>query len=152
MVWLLPLFPAKPQVPPIYNPLEHLLPPPFPLLLVAPAIGLDLLFRKHPQFSQLTRPWLQAVIAGLVFFIVFLVTQWTFAEFLLTDLADNWFFVGGGRHWPFFLKIDSLSRTAFWNTAREGMTLVNILIAAGLAVIATRAGLWLGTWMKAVKR
>ena len=37
-VWLLPLFPAKPQVAPIYNPLDHLMPPPFPLLLIVPAL------------------------------------------------------------------------------------------------------------------
>ena len=41
MVWLLPLFPAKPLAAPVYNALDHMLPPPFPLLLILPAAALD---------------------------------------------------------------------------------------------------------------
>ena len=152
MVWLLPLFPAKPQVPPIYNPLEHLMPPPFPLLLVVPAIALDLLCRNKLPFALPVKRWKQAIAAGLTFFIAFISTQWIFAEFLLSDLADNWFFAGGGRHWPFFLKIDSLSRTQFWKTADDEMNLANTAIVAALAVAAAYLGLWIGAWMKAVRR
>jgi hypothetical protein len=50
MVWILPLVPGSPQVGPIYNPRDHLLPPPFPLLLLALALALDALlrvFRAH---------------------------------------------------------------------------------------------------------
>ena len=152
MVWLLPLFPAKPQVPPIYNPLDHLMPPPFPLLLIAPAVVLDLLLRLAPPRALRDRPWLQAIAAGLAFFIVFFVTQWVFADILLSDEADNWFFAGGGRHWPFFLKIDSFSRVAFWNSRQDPMTLTGALASVGLAVIAARIGLWMGAWMKRVRR
>src|SRR5207248_539436 len=110
MVWLLPLFPAKPQVPPIYNPLDHLMPPPFPLLLILPAVAVDALIRRFRWPPHRFQGWLQASAAGLAFFIIFLGAQWVFAEFLLTHLADNWFFAGGGEHWPFFLKIDPLAR------------------------------------------
>src|SRR3989442_761990 len=41
MVWLLPLFPGRPLTPPIHNPMERMMPPPFPLLLVVPALLLD---------------------------------------------------------------------------------------------------------------
>ncbi len=30
-------------------------------------------------------------------------------------------FAGGGRHWPFFLKIDSMSRVIFWKTPQDEM-------------------------------
>ena len=51
-VWLLPLIPAKPEVAPIYNALDHLMPPPFPLLLVAPALAMDALLCWFPGREQ----------------------------------------------------------------------------------------------------
>src|SRR3989454_11708849 len=41
MLWLLPLFPATPKLAPVYRPLTHMVPPPFPLLLAVPAIAVD---------------------------------------------------------------------------------------------------------------
>ncbi len=140
MVWLLPLFPAKPQAAPIYNPLDHLMPPPFPLLLAVPALALDFLLGQCLWPEHRFRPWLQAGAAGVTVFVLFFVTQWVFAEFLITDLADNWFFAGGGRHWPFFLKIAPSARQAFWQTQQDEMNMAAALAAAGLAVIASAFG------------
>ena len=151
MVWLLPIFPAKPQVAPIYHALDHLMPPPFPLLLAAPALALDALLRWFPGREQRFQDWRRAGEAGLAFFAVFIVVQWRFAEFLLTPAAGNRFFAGGGMHWPFFLKIDAPSRVAFWKMG-DDFTLARGLVAATLAVLSTRAGLWLGAWMKRVQR
>jgi hypothetical protein len=39
MVWILPLFPAQPKLAPIFNPVTHMVPPPFPLLLIFPALA-----------------------------------------------------------------------------------------------------------------
>jgi hypothetical protein len=88
----------------------------------------------------------------LVFFVVFSATQWLFAEFLLDDQADNWFFAGGGRHWPFFLKIDQPSRVGFWTFDKDPVNLTSAVVAAGLAVIASRIGLWIGAWMTRMRR
>lgn len=151
-VWLLPLIPATPQTAPVYNALDHLMAPPFPLLLVLPAIGLDALLRKVSWPAGRAQPWQQAGAAGLVFFLLFLVTQWIFSEFLLSGLADNWFFAGGGRHWPFFLKISPAARVAFWENGRDELDLTATFIAAGLAILAARAGLWVGAWMTRVRR
>lgn len=152
MVCLLPLIPAKPQVAPIYNALDHLMPPPFPLLLVAPALALDALLRWFPGREQRWQDWRRAGEAGLAFFAVFIAVQWSFAQFLLTPAADNGFFAGGGMHWPFFLKIDPQARVAFWKMAGDELTLAHGLAAAALAVFSTRAGLWLGSWMKRIQR
>lgn len=149
MVWLLPLFPARPQVAPIYNALDHLLPPPFPLLLILPAAAMDALLQR---VSWPASRWLQAVAVGVVFFIIFAAVQWIFAEFLLTSLTDNWFFAGGGRHWPFFLKIDPLARVQFWNTAQTELNLSSAALSVGIAVVASRGGLAIGEWMKRVQR
>jgi hypothetical protein len=150
MVWLLPLFPGAPMVPPIYHPRDHLLPPPFPSLLVVPALALDALLRWFPR--KHARPWGQAVEAGLAFFVVFLAVQWPFAQFLLSPGADHWFFAGGGKQWPFFLRIVPGAETAFWPAPGAEFDLAGAGIAAGLAVLAARAGLGLGAWMKRVQR
>jgi len=51
VILLLPLFPAHPKLAPIYRPLDHMLPPAFPLLLIVPAAAIDgimwLLERRH---------------------------------------------------------------------------------------------------------
>jgi hypothetical protein len=151
-VWLLPLVPATPQVAPIYNPRDHLMPPPFPLLLIAPALAIDALLRIYPARENRPQPWRQAIECGFAFFLIFLVVQWVFARFLLSPAADHWFFAGGGRHWPFFLKIDPPARVAFWESAADAMNFASGLIAAALAVLAARLGLWLGWWMKRLRR
>ena len=150
-IWVLQLVPAKPLVAPIYNALDHLMPPPFPLLLAAPALAMDVLLRWFPGREQRFQDWRRAGECGLAFFAIFILVQWHFAQFLLTPAADNWFFAGGGRHWPFFLKIDPHLRTAFWKMEDE-FTLARGLVAAGFAVLSTRAGLWLGAWMKRLQR
>ena len=43
MAWVLPLFPGQPRLGPIYNPIDHFVPLPFPLLLVVPAVAIDLM-------------------------------------------------------------------------------------------------------------
>ena len=151
-VWVLPLVPAHPQVAPIYNPRDHLMPPPFPLLLVAPALAVDALLRWFPGREQRFADWRRAVECGLVFFAVCTAVQWCFAAFLLTPAADHWFFAGGGRHWPFFLKIDARSKVTFWHLGRDEINLASGLVTAGLAIAAARLGLWLGAWMKRVQR
>lgn len=121
MVWLLPLFPGQSLTSPIHNPMDHLMPPQFPLLLVAPAMAIDLVRRS----AGWARSWKSeiglALAAGLVFVAAFLPAQWWFAAFLLSPAADNGFFAGGGRHWPFFLKIDD-ARVMFWRGGDDALT------------------------------
>ena len=151
-VWLLPLFPAKPQVAPIYNPLDHLMPPPFPLLLIVPAFVIDAIHLVGRARWRHVPLWLQAFALGVGFFFAFIATQWVFAEFLLSDLADNWFFAGAGKHWPFFLKIDAAARTTFWDLAQDRLTIRGIFTDVLLAVASATAGVFVGKWMKTARR
>lgn len=151
-VWLLPLFPGSPQAGPVYNPRDHLLPPPFPLLLVVPALALDALLRASPGRAGRGERWLQALEAGLLFAALFIAVQWLFASFLLSPAADGRLFAGGGRHWPFFLRIDPSARTAFWHMLAPELGPLSGALAAALAVGSARAGLWLGAGLRAVQR
>ena len=124
MVWILPLFPAQPKLAPIYNPVDHMVPPAFPLLLVLPAFGIDLLMRRarrslrpfrHREQSEAAdsmatsrrapwrNDWFLAAGLAVVFLAIFVPAQWFFSIFLLSDAADNWFFARSG-HWPYFVR------------------------------------------------
>jgi hypothetical protein len=45
MDWILMQFPAQPKLAPIFNPVTHMVPLPFPLLLIFPALAIDLILR-----------------------------------------------------------------------------------------------------------
>ena len=64
-LWIFPLFPATPKLGPVLTNVTHMLPLGFPMLLIAPAILLDLLFQRTDGLSR----WVQAAIAGTVFFL-----------------------------------------------------------------------------------
>lgn len=151
LVWILPLFPAQPLMAPIHNPMEHLLPPPFPLLLVGPALALDLISMRLDSWRTGWRRLTHVVLLGVAFVSVFIPTQWFFAEFLLSAAADNWFFAGGGRHWPFFIKIDA-ARTMFWDAKSNPVTGTTILLAGGLAMGSAGVGYGVGGWLNRLRR
>jgi hypothetical protein len=149
MIWILPLVPARPLVAPVYNNLDHLMAPPFPLLVVLPALAFEFLVRHRLWARWSNYLWLQAIAAGLVFFIILLASHWVFAEFLLSDLAENRFFAGGGTQWPFFLKIDLFARQAFWG---DTLSFKYSLVALGCSIGAASLGLAFGNWVERVGR
>src|SRR5258708_24475774 len=58
LMWVLPLFPAQPKLGPVYQDITHMVPLPFPILLVVPAFFLDLVWPMlgEPQvWSKLSR-------------------------------------------------------------------------------------------------
>jgi hypothetical protein len=145
MIWVLQLFPATPQLAPVFNPITRMVPPPFPLLLVVPAVAVDVLMRRHGP----GRDWRLATLTGVAFLAVFFVTQWFFAEFLLSPHARNFLF--GVDQWNYDARLGPW-RYEFWGTQRDPVTARGLAIAAVLAVASARVGLWWGNWMARVKR
>jgi hypothetical protein len=146
MVWILPLFPARPLLGPIANPLDHMSPPAFPLLLVVPALGIDLLMRSRRNRGG----WGLALALAGVFLVLFSVTQWLFADFLLSPGSRNAFFAGD-RHWSFGSTLGDW-RYRFWNLDEDPVTPAALGTAFVLAVLSARLGLWWGDWMARVRR
>jgi hypothetical protein len=147
LVWILPRFPAEPKLGPVYNPVTQFTPPNFPLLLIVPAIAIDLL-RQYFQ-RRGTNLWLQAVACGTVFIGLFFVAQWFFADFLMTPAAANGFFgtiyrdYGAG---PASFEARNLFVKPEGNfDALLGIALASSIVASGL-------GLAWGNWMRRVKR
>ena len=145
MIWVLQLFPATPKLAPVFNPISHMVSPPFPLLLVVPAAVIDVLLRRAGSGSD----WRLAVLTGLGFVAAFVITQWFFADFLLSPHARNHFF--GVDQWDYSSRVGPW-RYRFWRIDTDPVTPRGLAWAALIAVVGARLGLWCGTWMARIKR
>lgn len=154
MAWILPLFPGQPRLGPIRNPVTHFVPLPFPLLLIVPALGIDLVRAWIGHQRGWVRDWLIVILAGCVFFSLFLLTQWFFSAFLIGPHAQNWFFAGD-RHWG-YREGPGVWHNQFWSQTNPEqdppLTLKSAGVALALSIAASRLGLWLGNWMSKVRR
>jgi hypothetical protein len=144
LIWALEASPARPRLAPIFNAVDHLVPPPFPLLLVVPAAAIDVLMRRVRG-----RDWLLAPAIGVAFVATLLLVQWPLGHFLLTEHGRNAFFAAD--RWDYNVRIGT-ARYAFWDAA-SGVALARGLGAAVLiATISARVGLWWGNGMTRVQR
>ena len=146
--WILPLFPAEPKLGPVYQHITHLVPLHFPLLLIVPAVLLDLIWMNKENWNR----WLLAVITGPVFLLSFMAVQWPFANFLMSPAARNRVF--GMAYFAYFdpatylydpYKFQLTEKTVgqFWTT-----------IAIGIlgAILMSRLGFAWGDWMRRMRR
>ena len=147
-LWLLPLFPAEPKLGPVYHHVTHFIPPPFPLLIILPAIALDLLRARMGGWNRLRR----AALLGAVFVGVFVAVQWPFAYFLQSPASRNWFF--GTHYFPFFVPLSTdWVRNVFSQVEHSAGEFWRGMAAAVLvAMVGTRLGIGLGGWMRRVRR
>ena len=155
MMWILPLFPAQPMLAPIYNPVTHMVPPAFPLLLIFPAIVIDLVLGKVRSRGGWLKTLALALGLGGLFLVILLGVQWYFAEFLLSPSADNWFF-GGNRYWTYGSRPGPY-RQEFWrlnklNPNSEYLRFSGLLLCWGVASLSAWIGLIWGDWMRKVRR
>jgi len=154
MAWVLPLFPGHPKLGPIYNPVDHFVPLAFPLLLVVPAVFIDLLRGWIGHGQGWRRDWLLVFLAATTFLAVFLATQWFFSALLIGPAGQNWF-LAADRHWAYTENLGG-ARYQFWSETHPRwnppLTLKALGIALLLAMASTRCGLWIGNWMARVRR
>ena len=149
LMWTLQLFPATAKLAPIYSPITHMVPPPFPLLLVVPAVAIDLLMRRRRGDSS-RHDWRLASALGIAFVALMFIAHWWWAEFLLSPGARN--FVFAADQWDYYLRPGTW-RHEFWNGAPSVGALARGLAIAVLTAIATsRIGLWIGAGMARVQR
>ena len=145
LMWTLQLFPATPKLAPIYNPVTHMVPPPFPLLLIVPAIAIDLVLRRIR-----TGDWILAAILAVTFVSLMLIAHWWWAEFLLSPHARN--IVFGADNWDYNVRLGDW-RYQFWTANAGALALMRgLAIAVATAFVSARAGLWIGSGMTRVQR
>jgi hypothetical protein len=151
-MWLLQLFPAEPRLAPITHPVTRMVPPHFPLLLLAPAFATDVVMR----WMGSRRDWRLSALLGATFVLTLLAAEWYFADFLLSSHARNFFF--GAGQWGYnegpgdwyyrFWALDGFSNGQLdpWLLAR-GLGLATLIATAF-----SRIGLWAGRWLQQVRR
>ena len=147
MSWILPLFPAQPKLGPVYHQLTQFTPPEFPLLLILPALALDLLWQRTGHW----RSWKQAVVSAFVFVGVFAAVQWPAADFLMSPAARNWFF--GAKYFGYYSLPTSLySRYMFVPIEAGAEFRQELALTFVTAILTTRIGLAAGDWMRRIQR
>jgi hypothetical protein len=180
MDWILMLFPAQPKLAPIFNPVTHMVALPFPLLLIFPALAIDLILRKSGELYTVRNANGQigvhslspsdgeragvrgilrriglAIILGAVFFAIFIAVQWYFSKFMLSPYARNWFFMSDRVFGYNFPKGEW--QTQFWRldptkSNADPITISSILVILALASASSWVGLFFGSWMRKVRR
>jgi hypothetical protein len=144
MVWLFPLFPAEPKLGPVYQHITHLIPLQFPLLVIAPAIAIDLVRARTASWPR----WRLAPVLGLVFVATLVAAEWPFATFLQSPAARNAVF--GADYFPYFMQ------PGWYETRHEFMLDGDLAIGMTEAVVAAIFTSWLGltvaTAMRRVRR
>jgi hypothetical protein len=146
-ILIFPLMSAQPKLGPVYNPVTHLIPAKFPILLIVPAIALDLLWQKTKNWKT----WQIALVSGIVFVAVLVPVEWQFAKFLLSKASENRFF--GTTYFDYNARPDGEDRMRIFYHPAWGLPLYFGLARAALyAAISTWAGLIFGRWMRGVQR
>ncbi len=146
-ILIFPLFPAQPKLGPVFFPVTHLVPAKFPVLLVFPALALDLLWQR----TRTWRLWQIALVSGAVFVAVLFAVEWPFAKFLLSKASENRFF--GTTYFDYNARPDGFDRLRRWFRPDSGLPLTLGLLRASLyASISTWLGLAFGRWMSKVQR
>jgi hypothetical protein len=146
--WILPLIPAEPKLGPVYQHITHLIPLRFPLLLIVPAIVLDLLWSRTEQWGR----WKLAAVSGPLLVLSFLAVQWPFANFLMSPAARNWFF--GMAYFAYFDPANFLYNPYQFQIAEKTSGEFWSFMGAALivSIITARLGLSWGDWMRRLRR
>jgi hypothetical protein len=146
-ILIFPLFPAQPKLGPVFNPVTHLIPAKFPILIFVPALALDLLWQK----TRAWKPWKVALISGFLFIAVLTIVEWPFANFLLSKASENRFF--GTIYFDYNSRPNGPDRLRRFLEPDNGAALYwGLLRAAIYGSISTWIGLSFGRWMRSVQR
>jgi hypothetical protein len=147
LILLLPLFPAEPKLGPVYQHITHFIPPQFPLLLVVPALILDLFWSRTKMWA----PWKVATLSALIFVGSLLAVEWPFASFLQSPASRNRFF--GTTYFAYGVPPGSYSfRGLFYLTDTRAQFLIGIVIAVAVCTLTIRFGISRGEWMGKIRR
>jgi hypothetical protein len=146
-ILIFPLFPAQPKLGPVFNPVTHLVPAKFPILIIVPALALDLLWQRTRDW----KPWKVALVSGFLFIAVLTIVEWPFANFLLSKASENRFF--GTIYFDYNSRPTGPDRMRRFLDPTYGAVLTwGLLRAAIYASISAWIGLSFGRWMRSVQR
>ncbi len=150
LMWIIQLFPATPKLGPIYQNITHMVALSFPLLIVAPAIAIDLVLRRFGD------EWSNAALAplcGFLFVAAFAAVQWPFASFLVySPLAQGPLF--NADNFVYWMSPTYEATTHRFPAPEPGAWSIwlQLAMAGALATVSSFFGLRWGRWMTRVQR
>ena len=146
-IQILPLVPATPKLGPVFFPVTHLVPGKFPVLIIVPAILLDLLWRRLRDWPS----WKLALVSAVVFVAVIYAVEWPMANFLMSKASENRFF--GTIYFDYNSRPNGYDRLREFFQPASGLGLFWGLCRASVcAFFSTWLGLFFGNWMRGVQR
>jgi len=146
-ILILPLFSAQPKLGPVFYPVTHFVPAEFPVLIVAPALALDLFWSRVKSWKL----WQIALVSGVIFTAVMVAVQWPFADFLMSRASQNRFF--GTMYFDYGTRPWGYTRLRLFFNPQQGLQLAKgLVIAVFCAMASTWLGLGFGRWMRGVQR
>jgi hypothetical protein len=147
MVWILPLFPAEPKLGPVYHQVTHFVPAGFPLLLIVPALAMDVFWARFRAMND----WLKSAISAVLFLILLVAAQWPFANFLYSPAARNWFF--DSDDFDYLTGPNAMiARHAFYGTQTSKDFWIGMALAVVWAFLSVRLGMARGKSLREVQR
>jgi hypothetical protein len=146
LLWILPLFPAQPKLGPVLHATTQFVPADFPLLIIFPAIALDLVWPRLAKWGVLFK----AAASGVVFTAVLLAVQWPFAAFLQSPAARNALF---GSHYAGYNEAPGRFVSQYQFVPQAGSDLATgLLLALVFSMASVLLGMMAGDWLKRVRR
>jgi hypothetical protein len=146
-ILILQKFPAEPKLGPVYQHVTHFITPQFPILLVVPALLLDLFWHANRPRSI----WYTSVISAVIFVASLVAVEWPFAGFLLSPASHNAFFGDGSL--AYFISPHALIALGRFNlTDTPAQFILGLLLAVLFATLTFRFGFRRGDWVSEVKR
>ena len=147
LMWIVQLFPATPMLGPIYQPITHFVGMAWPLWLIFPGLGIDLL--RHRIGGRLPSI-MEAVALGVVFVVLFAAVQWPWASFMVKNhLARNAFF--NADNFVYWAQPSYVARSHRFEPDQFRF-LPSAIEAFMIASLSAWAGLGWGRWMSKVRR
>ncbi len=148
LMWIIALFPATPKLGPIYQHITHMVTLSFPLLILAPAVFIDLILQRFE--GKMGTLGLAAII-GPTFVATFALVQWPFATFLVTSpLALGRLF--NADNFVYWMSPTYEATTKHFPPPGDWPIVVHLAIAMALATAVSAIGLLRGRWMTRVRR
>ena len=149
LMWVIGLFPATPKLGPIFQHVTHMITLSFPLLVVVPAIGFDVIRRRY---DGRLRDVVLAPLLGATFVALFLAAQWPFASFLMTSAARNRLF--NAENYVYWMAPAYQALQNRFDRPGPGAWpfVADLAVAVVLGSVSSYLGLSRGRWMRRVRR
>jgi hypothetical protein len=148
LMWFLQLFPATPKLGPIYQHVTHMVTLSFPVLIIVPAVFIDLIMRR---FDGKLGTLALAAIIGPVFVVTFVAAQWPFANFLVySPLARGPLF--NAENFVYWMNPVYEAGTRHFRPPDDWPIALHLALATVVATVTSAVGLLRGAWMRKVRR